>query len=89
MNGIQKMLATGVPVKGNNKRRAEKAMRELIAEYEGLNIEDERILFTAFPDKWMEIIKPTLKPSTWESYDKTISGKIKPYLSLKTYGSKI
>ncbi len=73
------MLATGVPVKGNNKRRAEKAMRELIAEYEGLNIEDERILFTAFLDKWMESIKPALKPSTWESYDKTISGKIKPY----------
>ncbi len=83
VNGIQKMLATGVPVKGNNKRRAEKAMRELIAEYEGLNIEDERILFTAFLDKWMESIKPTLKPSTWESYDKTISGKIKPYFESK------
>lgn len=83
VNGIQKMLATGVPVKGNNKRRAEKAMRELIAEYEGLNIEDERILFTAFLDKWMESIKPTLKPSTWESYDKTISGKIKPYFEPK------
>ena len=83
VNGIQKMLATGVPVKGNNKRRAEKTMRELIAEYEGLNIEDERILFTAFLDKWMESIKPTLKPSTWESYDKTISGKIKPYFEPK------
>ncbi len=83
VNGIQKMLATGVPVKGNNKRRAEKAMRELIAEYEGLNIEDERILFTAFLGKWMESIKPTLKPSTWESYDKTISGKIKPYFEPK------
>lgn len=83
VNGIQKMLATGVPVKGNNKRRAEKAMRELIAEYEGLNIKDERILFTAFLDKWMESIKPTLKPSTWESYDKTISGKIKPYFEQK------
>lgn len=34
VNGKQKMLATKVPVKGNNKRKAERVLKELIAKYE-------------------------------------------------------
>lgn len=51
VNGKQKMLATKVPVKGNNKRKAERVLRELIAKYDGLNLENENVLFTAFLDK--------------------------------------
>lgn len=83
VNGKQKMLATKVPVKGNNKRKAERVLKELIAKYEGLNLENENILFTAFLDKWLQSVKPILKPATWESYDKTVSGKIKPYFEQK------
>ena len=79
------MLATKVPVKGNNKRKAERVLKELIAKYEGLNLENENILFTAFLDKWLQSVKPILKPATWESYDKTVSGKIKPYFEQKNY----
>lgn len=85
VNGKQKMLATRVPVKGNNKRKAERVLKELIAKYEGLNLENENILFTAFLDKWLQSVKPILKPATWESYDKTVSGKIKPYFEQKNY----
>lgn len=85
INGKQKMLATKVPVKGNNKRKAERVLKELIAKYEGLNLENENILFTAFLDKWLQSVKPILKPATWESYDKTVSGKIKPYFEQKNY----
>lgn len=85
VNGKQKMLATKVPVKGNNKRKAERVLKELIAKYEGLNLENENVLFIAFLDKWLQSIKPILKPATWESYDKTISGKIKPYFEQKNY----
>lgn len=85
VNGKQKMLATKVPVKGNNKRKAERVLKELIAKYEGLNLENENILFTAFLDKWLQSVKPILKPATWESYDKTVSGKIKPYFEQKNY----
>ena len=60
-------------------------MKELIAKYEGLNLENENILFTAFLDKWLQSVKPILKPATWESYDKTVSGKIKPYFEQKNY----
>lgn len=85
VNGKQKMLVTKVPVKGNNKRKAERVLKELIAKYEGLNLENENILFTAFLDKWLQSVKPILKPATWESYDKTVSGKIKPYFEQKNY----
>ena len=40
------------------------------------------VLFTDFLDKWLKGIKGIIKPSTWESYDKTVSGKIKPYFEL-------
>lgn len=79
------MLATKVPVKGNNKRKAERALKELIAKYEGLNLENENVLFTTFLNKWLQSVKPILKPATWESYDKTVSGKIKPYFEQKNY----
>lgn len=85
VNGKQKMLATKVPVKGNNKRKAERVLKELIAKYEGLNLENENVLFTTFLDKWLQSVKPILKPATWESYDKTVSGKIKPYFEQKNY----
>lgn len=86
--GKQKMLATKVPVKGNNKRKAEWVLKELIAKYEGLNLENENVLFTTFLDKWLQSVKPILKPATWESYDKTVSGKIKPYFEQKNYKFK-
>lgn len=85
VNGKQKMLATKVPVKGNNKRKAERVLKEMIAKYEGLNLENENVLFTTFLDKWLQGVKPILKPATWESYDKTVSGKIKPYFEQKNY----
>ena len=88
VSGKQKMLATKVPVKGNNKRKAERVLKELIAKYEGLNLENENVLFTTFLDKWLQSVKPILKPATWESYDKTVSGKIKPYFEQKNYKFK-
>lgn len=85
VNGKQKLLATKVPVKGNNKRKAERVMKELMEQYAGLNLENENTLFTAYLDKWLQSIKPVIKPSTWESYDKTVSGKIKPYFEPRQY----
>lgn len=85
VNGKQKLLATKVPVKGNNKRKAKRVMKELMEQYAGLNLENENVLFTAFLDKWLLSIKLVIKPSTWESYDKTVNGKIKPYFEPKQY----
>lgn len=88
VDGKQKMVATKIPVKGNNKRRAEQKMREIVASYKGVNLECENVTFTAFLDKWLKGIKGIIKPSTWESYDKTVSGKLKPYFEKKNYKFK-
>lgn len=88
VDGKQKMVATKVTVKGNNKRRAEQVMREIVARCKGINLECENVFFTDFLDKWLKGIKGIIKPSTWESYDKTVSGKLKPYFEPKRYKFK-
>lgn len=88
VNGKQKMIATKIPVKGNNKRRAIEKMKEIIESYRDINLECDDVLFTDFLDKWLKGIKEIIKPSTWESYDKTVSGKLKPYFESKMYKFK-
>lgn len=85
VDGKQKMIATKIPVKGNNKRRAEQKMREIVAAYQGLNLECDNALFTDFLNKWLKSIEGIIKLSTWETYDKTVNGKIKPYFEPKHY----
>lgn len=85
VNGKQKMIATKIPVKGNNKRRAEQKMREIVAAYQGLNLECDNAFFADFLDKWLKSIEGIIKLSTWETYDKTVNGKIKPYFEPKHY----
>ena len=85
VNGKQKMIATKIPVKGNNKRRAEQKMREIVAAYQGLNLECDNALFTDFLNKCLKSIEGIIKLSTWETYDKTVNGKIKPYFEPKHY----
>ena len=82
------MIATKIPVKGNNKRRAIEKMKEIIESYKDINLECDDVLFTDFLDKWLKGIKGIIKPSTWESYDKTVSGKLKPYFESKRYKFK-
>lgn len=88
VNGKQKMIATKIPVKGNNKRRAIENMKEIIESYKDINLECDDVLFTDFLDKWLKGIKGIIKPSTWESYDKTVIGKLKPYFESKRYKFK-
>lgn len=53
-----------------------------------INLECDDVLFTDFLDKWLKGIKGIIKPSMWESYDKTVSGKLKPYFEPKRYKFK-
>ena len=80
VNGEQKMKALGVDASGGrNKRKAQEALDELIRQYSGLKIDKDKMLLVDFLDSWLSDIKLLIKPSTWETYDKTVQGKIKPY----------
>lgn len=66
---------------GRNKRIAQKALDQLIQQYNGLKANKDQLLLFDYLDYWLTRTKSIYKPTTWESYDKTVQGKIKKYFS--------
>ena len=76
----QKWIATGIPVAGNNKRKAEKRMREILADLEEKKIELNRsILLADYIKQWLEEKKYEVELNTWETYEMYVNGIIDPY----------
>ena len=50
-----------------------------------IDIKTSDILLTDYMENWLADMKNILKPSTWETYDKTIHGKILPYFSERNH----
>lgn len=83
----QKWAATGLDAK-NNKRAAEEAMREIVANFnneETLGTKTktatkDKMLFGDYLIKWIEIAKPNLQLSTYASYKMKIK-HIAPYFN--------
>ena len=78
-----KSITTGVPIKGNNKRRAQKVAEDLKSKYEQ-KYEDEKviqndILFVDFLYSWIKSRVNALRISTYETYYSTIDKIIVPY----------
>lgn len=84
-NGKQctKEVSTGIPIKGSNKRKAEKKAEEIKKEYEEKYeygcVDDCDILFSDYIVEWLEGYKYNVRQSTYEGYTKTIKTKIEPY----------
>ncbi|MCH5185657.1 MAG: site-specific integrase [Oscillospiraceae bacterium] len=60
-------------------------MQELLLKYSNDDYISNDMLFTDYLDMWLKQSKPLIKPSTWEGYNKVVSGKIKPYFADKGY----
>ena len=79
-----KWIDTGIPVKGNNKRKADTKLRELLVEYSKNQIDFYKdIAFTTFIRQWLEIAKVSLAPSTYDAYSMTLKCHIIPYFDGK------
>ena len=82
-----KEISTGIPIKGNNKRKAEKKCEEIRQQYEktyetnNINVSD--ILFTDYLLEWLESQKRLLKPSTLYGYSMIMKNHITPYFKPK------
>lgn len=94
VDGKQKWVSTGISIKGNNKRKAEQAMYDILIaaekEYKAFLKQQKKISknplsFTSYLTNWLEAERKLVKPSTWEGYDKVVNGKIIPYFSKKNY----
>ena len=81
-NGNRKLkwINTNISADGNNKREANKVLREMITEYEGKNTTQSKdILFIDFMYHWLETMSGAIEQNTHESYNSTITRYIKPY----------
>ena len=75
----QKWISTGLPTKGN-KRKAEIALRNFIAEYEQTKLSaSSDILFVDWLWIWMEQKKSELRVNSYEAYEIYIKLHIEPY----------
>ena len=79
-----KELSTGIPIKGNNKRKAEQRMEEIRKEYEE-KIELQKIIpfqkmtFDEYMEAWLRRSEKSLKPTTYYNYSNVVNNHIVPY----------
>ena len=82
-NGKQKWLNTHVEAKKGNLKKAKIAGDEIMQNYiNGINPNGDMLL-TQYLDNWIKKVGPTLKPSTYEDYEKRVYGKLIPYFESK------
>ena len=90
VDNVQKLRCLGVDAKGGrNKRKAQEALDALIREYTGLTVDRDNLYFFDFLDNWLKDIELLIKPTTWETYDKAVQGKLKKYFDSKQKLSSI
>ena len=83
--GKQKWVNLQIPAAKGNKRKAEDALRRVLIEYSENKNNASDMPFIDYLDMWLKQIKPLVKPSSWESYNKVINGKLKPYFADKNF----
>ena len=77
----QKWVNLEMPVVSGNKRKAEKAMREVLAEYQEkhINIFRKDVPFCEYVKVWLEEAKPRIEQITYESYKSYVDIHIYPF----------
>lgn len=83
VNGKQKWINLQISTARGNRRKAEQAFKKVVAEYSDTGIMANNLAFIEYLDIWLGQIKQLVKPSSYESYEKVINGKVKPYFKDK------
>ncbi len=75
----QKWISLDMEIK-NNKRKAEQALKKLVAEYESKKIDIiNKQSFSDFMGEWLKVIKASVKLNTYNGYKFHYNKHIKPY----------
>lgn len=78
-----KWKSTGLAVKGN-KKEAESMLMNERRNFKPIElVEEDNILFSDFMKNWLEIVKPNIEITTYQSYANGINTRIAPYFSKK------
>ena len=78
----QKWVTTDIPVKGNNKRKAEKKREEIITHFMRDKVDlSKDAYFTEFIKVWLETLKSSknIAPTTYDAYTMTLVVHILPF----------
>ena len=77
----QKRISLNIEAVPGNKRKAEKAFRDVLADYETRHITVYRkdVLFCDFINVWMDEARGNLQPNTYEAYQANIDKHLFPY----------
>jgi len=76
----QKWISTGVKAEGNNKREANKRLREILVDMDRQKVVySADVLFLDWIDKWMEQKKGDVRQVTYEGYESYLSSSIRPF----------
>lgn len=83
-NRKKKWITTDIPIKGNNKRKAEERRKDVLTEYEQKNIDlSKEVLFTVFIKHWLENLRPSIENVTYDTYRLIIYNQIVPFFEPK------
>lgn len=80
----KKWISTGLSVHGNNKRRAEKLLKDALDEFEKQASEvTSDVLLVDYLDSWKEVARVKVDANTMEGYEQLINSHIRPYFEEK------
>ena len=79
-----KWVDTGVPIKGNNKRKANARLQEILSEYgeNGVDV-TKNTDFALYLVEWLETMRHSIASTTYDSYKMTFRIHILPYFEKK------
>lgn len=79
----QKMKSTGIPIKGNNIRKADEEVAKIASEFEELlnkkKTDEGRVIFSDYMYEWLDVCKYKVRRSTYDSYKMSVESSIAPY----------
>jgi len=79
-----KWIDTGITVKGNNKRKADAKLNEILVEYNTAKIDlSKDIVFTEFMTNWLENLKYSIAETTYDGYSLVLKAHILPFFESK------
>ncbi|MCL2773933.1 MAG: site-specific integrase [Oscillospiraceae bacterium] len=75
----QKWISTELEIKGN-KRKAESFLTKAVAEHENMKVSyNKNVLFSDYMANWLESVKNSIEPNTYESYRDIFKRYIETY----------
>lgn len=81
---ILKWIATDIPLKGNNKRKAEEKRKEILSKFEQQKIDlSNDALFVDFMQTWLENLKYSIAPTMYDGYNLILKKPIIPFFAPK------